>query len=592
VKSTRVQQRGRGGGVAPRSLKRLPDLLPELAPGVRPATRQETLVVGMAAVVAGFMALAISASHGLMLLYGDAVAHLAHARMLVDTNTPGLGLLGSVWLPLPHLLMVPFVGRMEWWQTGMAGAWPSLACYLVGTMGLYRLARRLMAPRWAVVAAAFFGLNANLLYLSSTAMTEPLFLALLVWIVLLTMELVDAVGMAGQVATPPRLMGLNEMGHPDSGGSVRRVTGRLLWLGGLVLAATMTRYDGWVLGAAVWCTVAWTLWKTPWVWRQVWQGFVVFTVLALAGPVFWFWYCHTYAGDWLDFLRGPFSAEAIDRKTSTPGAKKYWGWHDPLWSLMLYARTAQVDAAAWETGWLIAAGSLWASWKAWKGQAQGVRLSGGKVWLLLWLPLPFYVYSVSYGSVPIFIPQLYPHSYYNSRYGMEMLPVFAVMSAMALSLLVARFGKVQPLVERLAQPLALMCVVMGTIWMLHDTPLVLKEAMVNSRGRLAVELPLTRQLVNLKPGAPILMENSEYVGALQAAGIPLKQTIGPDDYYRWKAGLADPSGTAAYVITFGEDAMQKAVTAHPDGLTEMTILHVTGKPAVRVYASDRYRAGH
>ncbi len=82
---------------------------------------------------------------------------------------------------------------MEWWQNGMAGAWPSLRCYVIAVMGMYRLARRVMPPGWAMVATAFFGLNANLLYLSTTPMTEPLFLALLVWIVLLTMELVEAV---------------------------------------------------------------------------------------------------------------------------------------------------------------------------------------------------------------------------------------------------------------------------------------------------------------------------------------------------------------------------------------------------------------
>src|ERR1035438_1055980 len=51
--------------------------------------------------------------------------------------------------------------------------------------------------------------------------------------------------------------------------------------------------------------------------------------------------------------------------------------------------------------------------------------------LLLWVPLVFYVYSVAYGSVPIFIPQLYPHSYYNSRYGMEMLPALALFACVA-----------------------------------------------------------------------------------------------------------------------------------------------------------------
>ena len=55
--------------------------------------------------------------------------------------------------------------------------------------------------------------------------------------------------------------------------------------------------------------------------------------------------------------------------------------------------------------------------------------------LLLWVPLPFYAYSVAYGSVPIFIPLWWPHSWYNTRYGMEMLPrlrhLFALLAWLA-----------------------------------------------------------------------------------------------------------------------------------------------------------------
>src|ERR1039458_9723900 len=47
---------------------------------------------------------------------------------------------------------------------------------------------------------------------------------------------------------------------------------------------------------------------------------------------------------------------------------------------------------------------------------------------LLWLPLVFYVYSIAYGSVPVFIPQLWPHSHYNSRYGLELLPALALFA--------------------------------------------------------------------------------------------------------------------------------------------------------------------
>ena len=118
--------------------------------------------------------------------------------------------------------------------------------------------------------------------------------------------------------------------------------------------------------------------------RQIVPGFATFTLLTVIGPVAWFDYNHVYGHDWLDFMRGPYSAKEIDRKTSPPGAHKYWGWHNPAWSLMLYARTAQVDSTAWEFGWLVAAGSLYAAWKAWYSRLDRAAF-------LLWLPLPFYV---------------------------------------------------------------------------------------------------------------------------------------------------------------------------------------------------------
>jgi hypothetical protein len=72
----------------------------------------------------------------MLLLYGDAVAHLHIARRIFDSLNPGFRQLGSVWLPLPHLLLLPFVQKMSWWQTGMAGAWPSMACYVLGCAGM------------------------------------------------------------------------------------------------------------------------------------------------------------------------------------------------------------------------------------------------------------------------------------------------------------------------------------------------------------------------------------------------------------------------------------------------------------------------
>jgi hypothetical protein len=526
---------------------------------VRPATREETFPVALGAVLLAFLALMISYSRGYLLLYGDAVAHLGIARRILDSRNPGLVQLGGVWLPLPHLLMLPFVQKMEWWQNGLAGAWPSLTCYIASVAGLYRLARCMMTPRWAIVATAFYGLNPNLLYLATTAMNEPLFLAILIWATLLTVECVA--------------------GIRESRSTV--VTRRLILLGLLVLAAVFTRYDGWILGAAIWCVLTAVLARHGDVWRRVAPSFTIFTLLAIAGPISWLVFSQHFFHDPLDFLRGPYSAAAIDRKTSAPGSPHYRGWHDPAWALLLYTRTAQIDAAAWEFGFVVMGAAL-------AGLILVIRRKLALSALLLWLPLPFYVYSIAYGSIPIFIPPLWPHSYYNSRYGIEMLPAFAIFTFLILDWAQLRWRASRPLATRFFQPVAFFLIAVNAVGMMYHLPIVLKEAVANSTTRVAFERALSRELKGLPVGVPILMYNSDHVGALQDAGLPLRQTVNEGDYDSWKAALAAPAEHAAYVVAIAGDQVSTAVTEHPQDLTELSILCTTGQPCARIYRSNRF----
>lgn len=524
---------------------------------ITPATREETFPIAIGALFLALVALILCVSRGYMLLYGDAVAHLAIARRIFDSRNPGLAQLGGVWLPLPHLLMLPFIQKMEWWQNGMAGAWPSLLCYVLGTVGFYRLARRLLVSRWALVATVFYALNPNLLYVSTTALTESLFLALLVWITLLTLETVTAI-------------------RESKVRSARRI---LPVLGLLIAAAVFTRYDGWILGAAVWCVVVWQLFRQGHLWSSLGLSFGIFTLIMVASPLGWLAYNQHFYHDPLDFLRGPYSAAAIEKKTSPPGSRHYRGWHNPAWALLFYTRTAQVDAAAWETGFVLMAASL-------GGLLIVIRKKLARVSLLLWLPLPFYIYSIAFGSVPIFIPQLWPHAYYNARYGMELLPAFAIFSVVLLAQLEQAWLLSHALAARLLRPLSLSLIVLNAIAMMYEVPLVLKEGMVNATTRVAFESSLATQLESFPATAPILMYNSDHVGALQQAGIPLRRTLNEGDYDSWRAALQAPSEHAAYVVAIAGDAVSKAVAEHPQGLTELTVLCTTGQPCARIYKSD------
>ena len=321
---------------------------------VRPVGPGEVRLVLMAGIVIAFFATLVCYTKGYTLLYGDAVAHLAIARRIVDAHWPGLSQLGGVWLPLPHLLMMPFVQKMTWWQSGLGGAPMCLASYAASVAGVWRLSRRMMTARWALVATTFFALNANLLFLASTAMTEALFLALLVWTVIAAVEGVGAL----------------------RAGNAPRAGRWMIGAGVLIVGQVFTRYDGWIVGAVVWCVFAWELWRSgPAVRRKLLKKFVVFTVLCVAGPVWWLWFNHHFMGDWLDFMRGPYSAKAIERKTAPPG-QHYRGWLNPGWALLFYTRTAQVDASFWETGMGgDGCGLVWALAVAAKAQRAGLSTS-------------------------------------------------------------------------------------------------------------------------------------------------------------------------------------------------------------------------
>ena len=105
--------------------------------------------------VASLAAVAWSWRNGAMLNYGDAVAHLHIARRVFDCHQPRLTQLGSVWLPLPHLLLIPFVQVYSWWANGIAGVIPSALAYLAACAGIYRLARRWLEPACRRAGAGF-----------------------------------------------------------------------------------------------------------------------------------------------------------------------------------------------------------------------------------------------------------------------------------------------------------------------------------------------------------------------------------------------------------------------------------------------------
>jgi len=530
--------------------------------GDGPATRTEVLAVLGFAVFAVVVAIAWSWQNGALLNYGDAVAHMHIARRVFDSHQPRLSQFGSVWLPLPHLLMLPFVQVYAWWANGVAGLIPSALAYVASCVGLYKLARRWMKPAAASLALAFFALNPNLLYMGTTAMTEPLFLCEMVWIALWLVEWRE---------------------HLDRNSEQAR---RLLfYIAAGLIAAVFTRYDGWVMTFLAWCGIGLELLQRS---RLRQKTFWFLSALVVAAPLAWFVYNQAAFGDWLEFSRGPYSAAAIELRTMSHGdGPPHPGWHNMFVSLLFFVKTAEMDAVAALCGNLLGnvllVGCIVSSSIAWL-----LRRGHGIGWAmqLLWLPMPFYAYSVAYGSVPIFIPPWWPHAWYNTRYGMELLPALALGVGFCCQCAVALAADFKPKLEQVATAALGLLLALNAVELLRERPLVYVEGTKNIEAhrpyQTAVPAAL-KQLLAAQPKATILMETSVDPEMVALTGIPLRQTINEADLSLWDNALMAPARAAQIVLAFDGDAVDKAVRAHPEGLTAIDRFSAHGQPSGTLY---------
>ena len=509
-----------------------------------------------------------------LLLYGDAVAHINIARRVFDSLTPGLLQLGTVWLPLPHLLMIPFIFSDAMWRSGAGGSIPSMIAYVFGVMGIFRLVRGMLeadlrTKAAAVVgawAAAFaYGANPNLIYMQATAMTESVYLALFIWAVAYFAEFIrglrknETTGQT-QAASPPLL--------------------RCAWC---LAGAELTRYDGWFLAGAMGAAVV-VVASRRWDDRALRRVAVKFVLGIAAVPVLWLAYNGAVYGNALEFANGPYSAKAIEQRVGAPNP----AFHNVGVAAIYFLKSAQLNMADgnWGRFWLAAALAALAI-GAWRLRAQSATM------LLLWVPLAFYALSIAYGSVPLHVYTWWPFATFNQRYGLQLLPIFAV-SAGVLTASFFLFGAGGRHGGKLVAVIfALVVVSYASVW--KAEPQCLKEAQRNWEIRHTLNSEVQRVVARLPRNSRFLMDLGEHVGVMEQAGIPLRQVVNNENHRPWKRptdpeglwerALADPPRYVDYVIAFDGDVVDQG--ANRVNLTVLAEIHATGQPHARIYAARR-----
>ncbi len=326
---------------------------------------------------------------GLGIAYNDARSHLDIGRRVVENLKPGLAQLGSVWLPLPHFLMLFTVWNNFMWHSGLSGAIVSMISYVGSGLFIWRILKKLdVALIGRLVGVFAFAANANVMYLQSTAMTELLFLFTF-------------------CAT------LYELLSWYKSDDVWDLAKAAFW----IMLATLTRYDAWfIFLIIVGLVTATTFLKRGF---KAAEGiFILFATLGGFGILLWLIWNYLIFGDPLFSFFGPYSAYAQQKQIYDAGELiTKWNIFN---SVKIYGLTIYYTIGLFNL--LMALGGM---------LLMLVDRNINKTLkvvlpVLLLSPLVYNIIALFFGHSIISIVHVFGDNWFNVRYGVVVLPSIAI----------------------------------------------------------------------------------------------------------------------------------------------------------------------
>lgn len=480
-----------------------------------PRTRDRWLgLTILTATLSSLVAFWYSFDHQLILLLADSYSHMRIARSIFDSTTPGIGQFGGVWLPLPHIIMLPLIWDNDLWRTGLAGSFSSMPCYVVASIYVFLTARRLTRNSPAsFVGALVFILNPNVLYLQTTPLTEPVLMA--------TMS-----------AACYYFLAWVQDGDAN----------QLILAAGAMFLATLARYDGWALFLACLALIVPIGWLKGHRRPQIGANLLLFGTLGGFGIALWFLWCGVIFHDPLYFQDGPYSSQA--QQMSLYKAGGLYTYHDLWKSLSSYALASIETLGPMLFGLVVVAVAVFLV-RRWRSpETLGA--------LVLLVPFAFYVISLYSGQAAIYIPGAVPANapsqLYNTRYGVEVVAPAAIF----LATLVSRLS--------LAKTLLLAAIVTQTVLTFQGGVISLQE------GQYGLTCWPTSQisiyLAEHYNGGSILNDVARTYEDYGGANIDFKNVIYQGSGASWQQALKNPGSLADWVVMQPGDDISRAINVN------------------------------
>jgi hypothetical protein len=413
-----------------------PDLLTAARRWLRAHLTDEWMVALLAAIVSiGFFAW--YDLHGLTAAFNDARIREMIARRVLMSRTPGLAQLGTTWLPLPFLLMLPLIWSDTLFRDGIAGSLPSMVAYVIAAVYLYRIARLLTSSRAAGwVAAAALMLNPSLLYMQSTPMSETASLS----------ALVVAIYYALQLTRTHHALDIAKCAAAAAAG-------------------TLIRYENWVFAIAFLPLLVYVAWR----WRgyslaEAWA--ILYGLLAFAGCAAWILY---NAVIFHDPLLSFFYGQQSHTYYANAPASLLPARHHALKAVATYGLTV-VETVGWALALMALLGL--ASFVL-RSRFRQTTLAA----YLFFMPFAFYWLVLYRGvnTLSLGIPGFGMGQLYNLRFGLLMIPAVALFAGILTA--------AEPVIHRRVLVAAVLASILAfSISGITQTPFVLREALYGAQG--------------------------------------------------------------------------------------------------------------
>lgn len=462
-----------------------------------------------------------------VLTYNDAASHLNIARRIVDNLTPGLAQIGTVWLPLPHLLMLILAWNDTLWHTAIAGSVVSVIAFITFVVYVYKSLYLLTGNKWSgFVGALVAACNPNLLYLQSTPMTEPLLLA--------------TFGLSTYYFI--RYMKTDQIVDLFMTG---------IWVG----LATLTRYDGWFLyGCILGVLTLRTLISKG---RKKAEGvFLLFMSIGGFGIFLWLTWNRAIFGDALYFMNGPYSAHAQQTILQSVGQLPTVGsWYNSLtyfgWSVL--SNNGAI---------ILALAGLGLTYLFTKLKNKDYFYLG----MILTVPFLFNVLALYAGQSAMNVPQAPSNpGYFNIRYGLLVLPSLAILVGILAT-------------NKLFRYVALIGIAIQIGIFVHvGAPVTLIDGMQGLKNTYYT-VEASKWLRDNYHGGLILTSLASHDAFVARAGLPMKNYIHEGTRENWNNALQTPGPNVAYIalLSFPPDSVYRAIKDNPAFTKHYELVHSYG----------------